>query len=169
MLNRWLCCFVPAGREGLPRRVHRKRSRQAVLPLPGRGGVSRHGYNRSSRLFPALFERSSGTNSCENSCCTCFFVFLSLLKFVAVGCGSVAVSSFRRSTLGQMMPPGSLPPSNAWGTVTIRGGRCARAIFVVSVCGRRYLDVVNRLDPVVVALEKEDRPVIVVSHQVKIW
>ncbi|CBN75635.1 6-phosphofructo-2-kinase/fructose-2,6-bisphosphatase [Ectocarpus siliculosus] len=31
--------------------------------------------------------------------------------------------------------------------------------------GEGYLDVVNRLDPVVVALEKEDRPVIVVSHQ----
>lgn len=30
----------------------------------------------------------------------------------------------------------------------------------------RYLDVVNRLDPVVVALEMEDRPVIIVSHQV---
>ncbi|CAN0303473.1 unnamed protein product [Ectocarpus sp. 12 AP-2014] len=31
--------------------------------------------------------------------------------------------------------------------------------------GEGYLDVVHRLDPVVVALEKEDRPVIIVSHQ----
>ncbi|CAM9214105.1 unnamed protein product [Hapterophycus canaliculatus] len=31
--------------------------------------------------------------------------------------------------------------------------------------GEGYLDVVNRLDPVVVALEMEDRPVLVVSHQ----
>ena len=30
----------------------------------------------------------------------------------------------------------------------------------------RYLDVVNRLDAVVVAIEKQDNPVIIVSHQV---
>lgn len=36
----------------------------------------------------------------------------------------------------------------------------------VSAFPPRYLDVVNRLDPVVVALEMEDRPVLVVSHQV---
>ena len=28
-----------------------------------------------------------------------------------------------------------------------------------------YLDVVNRLDPVVVALEKQDGPVMIISHQ----
>eukprot|EP00903_Cladosiphon_okamuranus_P007712 g7473.t1 len=31
--------------------------------------------------------------------------------------------------------------------------------------GEGYLDVVNRLDPVIVALEREDRPVMVISHQ----
>eukprot|EP00752_Nemacystus_decipiens_P012025 g10660.t1 len=31
--------------------------------------------------------------------------------------------------------------------------------------GEGYLDVVNRLDPVVVALEREDRPVMIISHQ----
>lgn len=29
-----------------------------------------------------------------------------------------------------------------------------------------YMDVVNRLDPVVVALEKQDGPVVIISHQV---
>lgn len=67
------------------------------------------------------------------------------------------------------MPPGISPTSNAWETDTYDAWRSVYTdYFVVSLCGRRYLDVVNRLDPVVVAFEKEDRPVIVVSHQVKL-
>lgn len=43
---------------------------------------------------------------------------------------------------------------------------CALTAMCVCCCGR-YLDVVNRLDPVVVALEREDRPVMIISHQVQ--